>query len=109
VTGHRKENSEDLNWAMLSHANQTVVFYMGLDNVERICDALKKHGRDENTPAALIEKGTTPSQRVLIGNLNTLPELVKNNEVRAPTLIVVGEVVDLHSQLNWFKSGNKIM
>jgi len=109
VTGHRKENSEDLNWAMLSHANQTVVFYMGLDNVERICDALKKHGRDENTPAALIEKGTTPSQRVLIGNLNTLPELVKNNDVRAPTLIVVGEVVDLHSQLNWFKSGNKIM
>jgi uroporphyrin-III C-methyltransferase/precorrin-2 dehydrogenase/sirohydrochlorin ferrochelatase len=109
VTGHRKENSEDLNWAMLSHANQTVVFYMGLDNVQRICDALKEHGRDENTPAALIEKGTTPSQRVLIGNLNTLPELVKNNDVRAPTLIVVGEVVDLHSQLHWFKSGNKIM
>jgi uroporphyrin-III C-methyltransferase/precorrin-2 dehydrogenase/sirohydrochlorin ferrochelatase len=108
VTGHRKVDSDDLNWAMLSHANQTVVFYMGLDNVQRICDALKKHGRDENTPAALIEKGTTPDQRVLVGDLNTLPDLVKSNDVRAPTLIVVGEVVDLHSQLNWFKPANKI-
>ena len=108
VTGHRKVDGDDLNWAMLSHANQTVVFYMGLDNVQRICDALKKHGRHENTPAALIEKGTTPDQRVLVGDLNTLPDLVKNNNVRAPTLIVVGEVVDLHSQLNWFKPGNKI-
>lgn len=109
VTGHRKENSDDLNWAMLSHANQTVVFYMGLDNVQRICEALKKHGRDENTPAALIEKGTTPVQRVLIGDLNTLPDLVKSNDVRAPTLIVVGEVVDLHEKLNWYKPGNKIL
>ncbi|MFT5550221.1 MAG: uroporphyrin-III C-methyltransferase/precorrin-2 dehydrogenase/sirohydrochlorin ferrochelatase [Candidatus Azotimanducaceae bacterium] len=109
VTGHRKENSEDLNWGMLSHANQTVVFYMGLDNVQRICDALKAHGRDENTPAALIEKGTTPEQRVLVGNLNTLPDLVKNNDIRAPTLIIVGEVVTLHSQLNWFKTGEKIL
>jgi uroporphyrin-III C-methyltransferase/precorrin-2 dehydrogenase/sirohydrochlorin ferrochelatase len=109
VTGHRKENSEDLNWGMLSHANQTVVFYMGLDNVQRICDALKSHGRCESTPAALIEKGTTPDQRVLVGDLNTLPELVKNNEVRAPTLIIVGEVVSLHSQLDWFKKGEKIL
>jgi uroporphyrin-III C-methyltransferase/precorrin-2 dehydrogenase/sirohydrochlorin ferrochelatase len=109
VTGHRKIDGDDLNWAMLSHANQTVVFYMGLDNVQRICDALKKHGRDENTPAALIEKGTTPAQRVLIGNLNTLPGLVKSNDVRAPTLIVVGEVVGLHDQLSWFKPGNKIL
>ncbi len=108
VTGHRKVDGDDLNWAMLSHANQTVVFYMGLDNVQRICGALKKHGRHENTPAALIEKGTTPDQRVLVGDLNTLPDLVKNNNVRAPTLIVVGEVVNLHSQLNWFKPSNEI-
>ena len=108
VTGHRKENSDDLNWAMLSHANQTVVFYMGLDNVKRICDELKKHGRAESTPAALIEKGTTPVQRVLVGDLNTLPDLVRSNDVRAPTLIVVGEVVDLHKKLHWFKPGKEI-
>jgi uroporphyrin-III C-methyltransferase/precorrin-2 dehydrogenase/sirohydrochlorin ferrochelatase len=46
---------------------------------------------------------------VLVGDLNTLPELVKNNEVRAPTLIIVGEVVSLHNQLNWFKTGKKIL
>lgn len=108
VTGHRKQNSDDLNWAMLSHANQTVVFYMGLDNVQRICDELRKHGRAESTSAALIEKGTTVAQRVLLGNLMTLPDIVKNNDVRAPTLIVVGEVVDLHRKLHWFKSGKEI-
>jgi uroporphyrin-III C-methyltransferase/precorrin-2 dehydrogenase/sirohydrochlorin ferrochelatase len=90
VTGHKKEGNSDLNWEMLSHPNQTVVFYMGLDNVKRICDALKTHGREESTPAALIEKGTTSVQRVFIGDLNTLPDIVERNDVRAPTLIVVG-------------------
>jgi len=108
VTGHRKNGGEDLNWEMLSHANQTVVFYMGLDNVARICESLKAHGRHSSTPAALIEKGTTSSQRVLIGDLDSLPEIVENNEVRAPTLIVVGEVVELHKKLHWYKSGKEI-
>ena len=108
VTGHRKEDSSDLNWDMLSHANQTVVFYMGLDNVKRICDSLKSHGREESTPAALIEKGTTAVQRVFIGDLNTLPGLVDSHNVRAPTLIVVGEVVELHKKLHWYKPGTEI-
>jgi uroporphyrin-III C-methyltransferase/precorrin-2 dehydrogenase/sirohydrochlorin ferrochelatase len=108
VTGHLKDGSSDLNWNMLSYANQTVVFYMGLNNVSAICAELKAHGRDENTPAALIEKGTTPQQRVFIGNLNTLPELVEQNDVKAPTLIVVGEVVQLHEKLHWFKPGEEI-
>ncbi|MDJ0834638.1 MAG: siroheme synthase CysG [Gammaproteobacteria bacterium] len=108
VTGHLKDGSSDLNWDMLSHANQTVVFYMGLNNVKSICDNLKQHGRDETTPAALIEKGTTPEQRVFIGDLNTLPELVQKNDVKAPTLIVVGEVVELHKKLHWFKPGEEI-
>ena len=108
VTGHRKEGNADLNWEMLSHANQTVVFYMGLDNVKRICDSLKDHGRQETTPAALIEKGTTSTQRVFIGDLNSLPDLVDSNNVRAPTLIVVGEVVELHKKLHWYKPGMEI-
>ena len=108
VTGHRKEGSNDLNWKMLSHANQTVVFYMGLNNVKRICESLKAHGRDQSTPAALIEKGTTSAQRVFIGDLNTLPGLVDSNDVRAPTLIVVGEVVELHNKLHWYKPGMEI-
>jgi len=108
VTGHRKNGAEDLNWPMLSHANQTVVFYMGLDNVTRICESLKAHGRESTTPAALIEKGTTSAQRVFIGDLDTLPDIVDNNEVRAPTLIVIGEVVELHKKLHWYKSSKKI-
>lgn len=108
VTGHLKDGSSDLNWDMLSHANQTVVFYMGLNNVQSICESLKQHGRESSTPAALIEKGTTPEQRVFIGDLDTLPGLVQKNNVKAPTLIVVGEVVELHKKLHWFKPGEEI-
>ena len=81
---------------------------MGLNNIQRICDSLKAHGRKPATPAALIEKGTTPAQRVFIGNLDTLPGLVESNDVRAPTLIVVGEVVELHKKLHWYKPGKEI-
>ena len=108
VTGHRREGGEELNWEMLSHANQTVVFYMGLDNVERICQSLKAHGRAETTPAALIEKGTTSVQRVFIGDLNSLPDLIEQHDVHAPTLILVGEVVALHEKLSWYKPGSEI-
>ena len=108
VTGHRREGEEGLNWEMLSHANQTVVFYMGLENVERICSALKDHGRAADTPAALIEKGTTTEQRVFVGDLDSLPDLIARNEVRAPTLILIGEVVALHDKLGWYKPGEEI-
>jgi uroporphyrin-III C-methyltransferase/precorrin-2 dehydrogenase/sirohydrochlorin ferrochelatase len=108
VTGHLKDGSVDLNWEMLSHANQTVVFYMGLHGVEVICRELIAHGRDPATPAALVEKGTTPKQRVIVGNLETLPTLVREHEVGAPTLIIVGEVVALHETLHWFKPGEEI-
>jgi len=108
VTGHRKDDSDELNWEMLSHAGQTVVFYMGLDNVLHICESLKAHGRADTTPAALIEKGTTSAQRVFLGDLNSLPDLVDRHSVRAPTLIVVGEVVELHNKLRWYKGGKEI-
>lgn len=108
VTGHRREGEEGLNWEMLSHANQTVVFYMGLENVGRICAALKQNGRAPGTPAALVEKGTTSEQRVFVGDLDSLPEIIARNEVRAPTLILVGEVVALHDKLGWYKAGEEI-
>ncbi|MCP4392572.1 MAG: uroporphyrinogen-III C-methyltransferase [Gammaproteobacteria bacterium] len=108
VTGHRRDGEESLNWEMLSYANQTVVFYMGLENVERICSSMKDHGRAANTPAALIEKGTTAEQRVFIGDLDSLPGIIAEHEVRAPTLILVGEVVALHNKLGWYKSGEEI-
>jgi uroporphyrin-III C-methyltransferase/precorrin-2 dehydrogenase/sirohydrochlorin ferrochelatase len=108
VTGHRRSGEDDLNWEMLSHPNQTVVFYMGLESVERICREMKAHGRDPATPAALVEKGTTAEQRVYIGDLDSLPGIIAEHEVRAPTLILIGEVVALHNRLGWYKSGEEI-
>ena len=108
VAGHLKNGSVDLNWQMLAHANQTVVFYMGLHGIDSICQELVAHGRDAQTPAALIEQGTTPNQRVLLGDLRTLPDMVHQNDVKAPTLIIVGEVVALHSKLQWFSPEGRV-
>lgn len=103
VTGHLKNGTVDLNWQMLAHERQTLVFYMGLLGVEVICAQLVAHGLAATTPAALIAQGTTPQQRVLVGALETLPALVARGEVQAPTLIIVGEVVRLHDRLRWFE------
>ncbi|MBA2492081.1 MAG: uroporphyrinogen-III C-methyltransferase, partial [Gammaproteobacteria bacterium] len=103
VTGHLKNGTVDLNWQMLAHERQTLVFYMGLLGVEVICAQLVAHGLSASTPAALIAQGTTPRQRVLIGDLATLPGLVADNAVQAPTLIIVGQVVRLHDKLRWFE------
>lgn len=103
VTGHLKDGTTDLPWAELVHGNQTVVFYMGLVGLPEICAQLIRHGRAAQTPMALIEKGTTRHQRVITGTLGDLPERVADAEIKAPTLIIVGEVVRLHEQLAWFE------
>ncbi len=96
VTGHLKEGRLRLPWGSLAAANQTVVFYMGLTNAEIISWNMCEHGRDPQTPVALIERGTTADQRVVISTLATLVKDIDDNEVKAPALIVVGEVVDFH-------------
>ena len=103
VTGHLKDGSSDLNWKAIAHPNQTVVFYMGLHSINNLCSKLIEHGLPETLPAALVEKGTSPDQRVHIGNLKTLPQLVKEKKVKPPTLIIVGEVVNLHEKLDWYR------
>jgi len=103
ITGHLKDQSLDLNWQDLVSPNQTLVFYMGLSGLESICRELIARGKSATTPAALVEKGTTARQRVFIGDLTTLPDIVRNGGARAPTLIIVGDVVKLHDQLSWFK------
>ena len=103
VTGHLQDGSINLNWAALAQQRQTVVFYMGLHGVDILCRELIAHGLPGATPAALIQQGTTPHQRVLTGNLATLPQIVRQSNVQAPTLIIVGEVVRLRDKLNWFE------
>ena len=108
VTGHLRDGTVNLNWKMLAHANQTIVFYMGLHGLGIICQQLVKHGLSADTPAALITKGTTPDQRVLIGDLNSLPALVNEQHVQGPTLIIVGSVVSLHTKLHWYLTEKEI-
>lgn len=103
VTGHLKDGSMDLNWAALAQPRQTIVFYMGLIGVDILCRELIAHGLPAATPAALIQQGTTLEQRVLTGSLATLPRIVHEGAVKAPTLIIIGEVVRLREQLKWFE------
>ena len=76
---------------------------MGLLGVDVLCRELAAHGLPAATPAALVQAGTTPQQRVLTGTLETLPGIVHRSDVKAPTLIIIGEVVRLRDRLKWFE------
>jgi uroporphyrin-III C-methyltransferase/precorrin-2 dehydrogenase/sirohydrochlorin ferrochelatase len=103
VTGHLQDGSMQLNWPALVQPRQTIVFYMGLVGIDILCRELAAHGLPAETPAALVQQGTTPQQRVLTGSLASLPGIVHQHEVKAPTLIIIGEVVRLRERLKWFE------
>jgi uroporphyrin-III C-methyltransferase/precorrin-2 dehydrogenase/sirohydrochlorin ferrochelatase len=104
VTGHLKDGEAgDLDWSRLARPGQTLVIYMGLQRLSRICEALIGHGCAPETPAALVQQGTTRHQRLIVGTVGDLPGLVAQAEVSAPTLIIVGGVVSLHRKLAWFR------
>jgi uroporphyrin-III C-methyltransferase/precorrin-2 dehydrogenase/sirohydrochlorin ferrochelatase len=102
VTGHLKDGTVNLNWQALAHPNQTIVFYMGLQAVKVIHKELVANGLSDDTPAALVEQGTTENQRVHVGTLSTLAAIVEKEKVQPPSLIIVGNVVTLHDKLKWF-------
>lgn len=102
VTGHLKDGSMSLDWAGLARPRQTVVVYMGLLGLPVLCGKLMEHGMASGTPAAIVQQGTTRSQRVVTGTLETLPGLASSAQLRAPTLIIIGEVVRLRGRLAWF-------
>jgi len=103
VTGHLQDGTVNLNWPALAQPDQTVVFYMGLHGVGIICRELIRHGLAPSTSAALVQQGTTRNQRVLTGDLESLPSIVEQAQVKAPTLIIVGDVVRLRERLKWFE------
>lgn len=103
ITGHLKNGEVDYPWSEFVNDQQTLVFYMGLAGLPVICQKLIEHGKKADTPAALIEKGTLPEQRVHIATLNDLPECIKDKDIHAPTLLIIGNVVSLHKSLNWYK------
>ena len=102
VTGRRKIEEDTLDWDSLVRPNQTVVIYMGLAGLETICDGLLRHGLAPQTPAALIEQGTTAAQVVHTGTVGTLASTIEGKGVRAPTLVIVGDVVRLRDKLDWY-------
>jgi len=104
ATGHLKDGSAQLDWQALARPNQTVVIYMGVGGLAKICAGLIGHGLSPGLPAALVEKATLPGQRVIEGTLRTLPALATQAAVKPPALLIVGEVVRLRSRLAWFVS-----
>jgi len=93
VTGHLKDNSVDLNWASLTQPQQTVVIYMGLVGLPHIADKLIEHGMPGTTPIALVSRGTTQQQNVVVGTLDNIVDRIKTSAVKAPTLTIIGDVV----------------
>ncbi len=93
LTGHLKEGSPELPWDELVYQNQTLVLYMGLVGLEK--------GQRPDMPVALISKGTTPEQKVLVGTLADIASKVEENHIQAPTLTIIGDVVSLREQLQW--------
>lgn len=103
VTGHLQDGTVNLNWKALAHPNQTIVFYMGLHGVGIVSEQLITHGLPASMPVALVQQGTTQNQRVVITDLERLEQTVREEDLKPPTIIIVGHVVELHEKLHWFE------
>ncbi len=97
LTGHEIDNS--INWDAISKSNMTLVIYMGYNNINSIIDCLIKNGKSSNTSIGLIQKGTTKDQKIIIGEIGTINKKLKEEKLRTPVLIIIGEVVNIYSQI----------
>lgn len=105
ITGHEDPTKDESahNWPALAQAASTLVFFMGVKNLPEISKRLIEGGRDPKTPAALVRWGTTCRHRSMVSTLEDIPAEAKRQGFKAPSLLVVGEVVQLHDRLNWFE------
>jgi len=105
VTGHRGKSVEDqhIDWEGLARSVDTLVVLMGTAWVENIVERVIGGGRDPETPAAAIASGTTPQQRVVSAPLRELPGRIREAGLRAPTVILIGEIVRSRETLAWFE------
>ncbi|MBM3279770.1 MAG: uroporphyrinogen-III C-methyltransferase [Candidatus Handelsmanbacteria bacterium] len=92
-----------LDWEQLARVQGTLVIYMGNRKLPQLCQALIRGGRPPQTPAAVVEWGTWPRQRSAVSTLQNLAEEARRKEIAPPSLAIVGEVVSLRQQLNWFE------
>lgn len=102
VTAHAKADDDGLDWTGFAREKQTLAFYMGISGLERVRARLLAHGRAASTPCALVENGSRPGQRVVVGTLDDLATLAHRHAVRSPAILFVGEVAALAAQLHWY-------
>jgi uroporphyrinogen III methyltransferase/synthase len=105
VTGHEDpaKPHSSIRWEHLANGVDTIVFFMGVARIKEIADRLLQHGRDAETPVAVIRWGTYDYQETYVSTLAEIAALVERKRVKSPAIIVVGEVVRLREQLQWFK------
>ena len=92
----------NLNWSALVQPQQTLAVYMGTHGIEILSRELIKHGLAKTTPAAIVQQGTTKIQKTYITTVKDLPNIPKQNEIKPPSMIIIGDVVSLHEKLAWF-------
>lgn len=109
ITGHEHpaKPSEALDFSVIAKEEGTLVFLMGLRSLGNICEKLIKNGKNEGTPVAVISKGMTAKQRTVYGNLLTIKDEVRKNNIEAPAIIVVGDVVGVGKQICEWQSKNE--
>ena len=103
-TGHMKKDGIEHDYETVAKLEGTLVFLMGLGNLEKITENLIKHGKMPETPVAVIKNGTTAKQETYTGTLETIIEIVRENNVKAPVIIIIGEVVNLREKMKWFEN-----
>jgi len=102
VTAHCSASADSLDWEALAADRQTLAFYMGVAGLATIGTRLVQYGRAPATPAAIVENGSRPGQRVIVARLDELDQLAAAGDIRSPALLIVGEVAALATELNWF-------
>jgi len=103
ITGHLQEGKLTLNWDALVQPGQTIAVYMGVGAVKVLCSELIAHGMNPSTPVAIIQQGTTETQRTFTGTLETLPQIVETEVIEPPSMLIIGEVVKLREKLAWYE------
>ena len=103
VTGHTKDGKLHINWKMMINPDQTIVVYMGLNSLPTFFELFIEHGGDPKMPAAVVDNGTRIRQRVVTGDVRTLPDIVEKASFEGPAIIIIGTVVRLREKLSWYQ------
>jgi len=104
VAGHEcpGKDQSSIRWDKIATAVDTVAFYLGIKNLPLICEQMIEHGRDPQTPVAIIHWGTMPEQRTVVGTLETITGIARENKIENPSIILVGDVVSAREKIRWF-------